>query len=329
MAITMRITGLFAVLLAAGVLFLVLGPQSVIPQVLAKFSLSNDEEAQRILDAPGVVERFRENQGDRKQNKQDATSPLVKQAETFADILDPPEPAAGQTRTTRDLTRRARPAIVKPPVATSAKFSLVGTSFSQSDPQRSFAFIRLADDSLQWARTGDTVGHLVVKEIRDRSIVYWDGHTDVEMSVNDIPETASLLETPDSAAVGTQAEPTPAPQASARSGDGRITGPPTARPWNSGPAPADPAIDPESREKMEALVNRIRASRSANSAVTEEERAAMMKKLMEEFKSSRVSPEETEDVEDLGRELNESHKAPPAQGRQNLSRKLRIPPPPR
>lgn len=325
MAITMRITGLFAVLLAAGLLFLILGPQSVIPQVLAKFTLGNDEEAQRIVDAPSVVEQFTKNQGDRNQNRSDATSPLVKQAETFAGILNPPEPAASESKAPTRTPPGRRPAIVKP-VATSTTFTLVGTSYSASDPQSSFAFIRLADSSSQWVRTGDEVGHLMVKEIRDRSILCRDGNTDVEMTVDSVPDTASLLETPSSVTVQTQAEPAPA-----RPEDGRITGPPVPRPWNPGPSapPAQSAMDPEARERLEALGNRIRASRGGNPAVTEEERLAMMKKMVDDFKASRVSPEETEDVEDLGRELNESNMAPPNQGRPSLPRKLRIPPPPK
>ena len=166
----------------------------------------------------------------------------------------------------------------------------------------------------------------MVKEIRNRSIIYWDGQTDVEMAVGEVPETASLLEASGSAPVQTEADPAPV-----RPEHGRITGPPVPRPWSPGQsaAPPKPAMDPESRERLEALGNRIRAASSGNSAMTQEERLALRKKMMDEFKASRVGPEETEDVEDLGRELNESHMAPPAQGRPNLPRKLRIPPPPK
>ena len=101
-----------------------------------------------------MVEQFTKNQGDRNQNRQDATSPLVKQAETLAGILNPSEPVASERKTpTRTQGGRRPPTVVKP-VAASAKFTLVGTSYSASDPQSSFAFVRLADDSSQWVRTG-------------------------------------------------------------------------------------------------------------------------------------------------------------------------------
>jgi len=325
---TLRITSVVAILIAGVVLVLVLGPQSLVPKLLAKFAMGSDEEVARILDAPSVKDRFIENQGNLNQSRE-ATPPLVKQAEIFAGIIDPPERGGAKPKPPGQggSTPGKR---VTPPVPSSAKFNLVGTAYAASDPDGSFAYIRLADDTCQWVRRGEEVGHLVVKEIRDRSIIYSeDGHSDAEMSVESVPETSSLLETPGTAAVPTEADEVPA-----QPGAGRITGPPTPRSPRSWKPPSrstarpNANINPEERDKMEELVNRIRESKAAGSATSPEERAAMMKKLMSEFKSSRISDEEAEDVEDRGRELNASQKMSPDQKRTNLRRKLSIPPSP-
>lgn len=325
---TLRITSVVAVLVASVLLVLVVGPKSLLPDVLARFAMGSDEEIGRILDAPGVVERFRENQGDRNQIRKEATPPLVKQAEVFAGIISPSKPVTPAAKAdTRGGVRRAP--VIKP-VPTSAKFNLVGTAYSASDPEASFAYIRLADDTYQWVRKGDEVGHLRVKEIKNCSIICWDGHSDVEMVAEPMPETANALEASGASAAQSDVHIAPAQPA-----DGRITGPPVPRPW----APSRPAAAPnpnlraEDRDRMEELVGRIRESASAGTAASPEDRAAMMKKLMAEFKSSRVGAEEAESVEDLGRELNESQQAPPSSTpggkRTDLRRKLTIPTAPR
>jgi len=327
---TLRITSVVAILIAGVLVLLVVGPKSVLPNLLAKFAMGSDEEAARILDAPSVVDRFIDSQGNRNQARQDATPPLVKQAEVFAGILTPAQPAARpSTRQPGTATRPTRP-VIKPGPST-AKFNLVGTAYAASDPDGSFAYIHLADDTYQWVRRGDEVGHLVVKEVRNRSIICSDGHGDQEISVEAAPETASLLETPGAAAVETETDETPVPTAS-----GRITGPAKPRQWTPSqrrPSPRSPAlrspipgsaganISPEERDKLEELAVRLRESGAGGSAA---DRAAMMKAISE-FKASRVSPEEAEEVEDLGRELNESQQSAPDQKRTNLRRKLDIP----
>ena len=317
---TLRITSVVAILVAGVVLVLVIGPKSLVPKLLAKFAMGSDEEVARILDAPGVVDQFVENQGSRNQDRQEATSPLVKQAEVFAGIINPPEPVGTSLRPKPPGRTPGRTTVT--PVPTSAKFNLVGTAYAASDPDGSFAYIRLADNTYQWVRRGEEVGHLVVKEIRDRSIIYSeDGHSDVEMSVEPAPETANLLEASGAATAPAKAEKVPV-----RPGSGRITGPPAARRWTPSRATPRPNtnINAEERDKLEELANRIKESKAAGAAGSPEERAAMMK-LMSDFKSSRVSDEEAEDVEDLGRELNESQKMPASPKRTNLRRKLNIP----
>jgi len=317
---TLRITSVVVVVIAGVLLVLVVGPRSLLPGLLAKFALGNDEEVARILASPSVVDLFQKDHGSRDQSREDATPPLVKQAELFAGIINPSEPAAAVPRPGSRPDRQSTPVVA--PALTSAKFTLEGTSYLASDPEASFAYIRLQDDTQQWVRKGDAIGHSEIKEIRNGSIIYWDGQNDVPMTVNGMYDTADLLETGHAAAVQPEADTVAVQPAS-----GRITGPPVARPWLPGRGASRPSlkIDGQEREKMEELVSRIRESNNDDPGESPEDRAARVRRLMSEFKSSRVSAEEAENVEDLGRELNESQKAPPNQKRTNLRRKLNIP----
>ncbi len=325
---TLRITSIVAVIAAVILLALVVGPRSFVPKLLMKYAVGGDEEVERILTAAGVVERFREDQGDQNQTQKDVTPPLVKQAETLAKILNPPKAAPPRPKTA-GAGRRSTP-IVKPGAA-SAKFNLVGTSYLASDPESSFAYIRLPDSTVQWVRKGDEIGHLVVKEIRNGSILCWDGHKDVEEVAEPMPATASLLEASSASAVGVQpkvALKAVAPKRGiANPASGRITGPPAPRTWSPGRNRAQPnsLMAPAERRAMEDLVTRLKASNEPGSTVSSEERAALMKRLMTDLRSARTGAEDTKKVEDLGRELNEAQKAEPNDNRSNLRRKLTIP----
>ena len=316
---TLRITSVVAVIVAGVVLALVVGPRSMVPKLLTKYAVGGDEEVDRILNAPRVVDIWTKNQGDKKQESRDVTPPLVKQAEVLAGILNPATPAPPGPKTTKS---GGPPRPVVKPAGPSAKFSLVGTSHSASDPDSSFAYIRLQDSTHQWVRKGDEVGHLVVKEIKHGSILYWDGHKDAEMAVEPMPETASLLEASSASSAPVEAAPAPAKPAA-----GRITSPRKPRAWNGGRISARPdaSMAPAEKKNMEELVTRLKASSEPNSAVSPEERAAMMKRLMSELRSPRGGPEDTKKVEDLGRNLNEAQKAAPTDKRSNLRRKLTMP----
>ena len=79
------------------------------------------------------------------------------------------------------------------------------------------------------------------------------------------------------------------------------------------------------RENMEKLVEQIR--RAKQGGASSAQKTAEIQKMIAEYKeyqSSRVSPEEAEELEDLGREMNESRKTPPRGSRVNLDRKLSV-----
>jgi hypothetical protein len=153
-----------------------------------------DEELTAVLSAASVVERFQERQGDLEQSRQEAISPLVREAEQYALILDPPKPVQERTnRIVRDTGRPRRPNST--PVVTTAKFELVGTSYSAAGQADCLAYIRMQDGkTYKWVEVGDVIGHMTIKQINRDSIVCWDGNRDVPLSIPERVNTANLLE---------------------------------------------------------------------------------------------------------------------------------------
>ncbi len=147
-------------------------------------------------DSPGAVQAFRESTGGLKPDGTERTSPLVKQAEAFASCLVPAQPAK---KVEAPLTGQATalPTLPIRPVAASAKFKLVGTSYYPNQPKRSMALISEPDlgaDSERWVKEGSQVEHFVIHEIRHGLIVYRDGDNLREMAVESGMSAPSLVQ---------------------------------------------------------------------------------------------------------------------------------------
>ncbi len=71
------------------------------------------------------------------------------------------------------------------------KFKLVATCRYDDRPEKSLALLNLTSKGKKWFRQGETVGHLVIHEIKDGSIVlYKDGQENSEISV---PKAVSMI----------------------------------------------------------------------------------------------------------------------------------------
>jgi len=308
---TLRITSVVAVIVAGLVLVLVVGPKDLAPKVLAGFALQTDDATLRILDEPGAVKKWRTRNGDTKAVEPD-TPILVQQAELLKDILVPKVTPAPTGRTRREIERPTRRPTPKP--TGSAKFDLVGTSYEPANPKGSFAYIYVkGDNTYQWVQVGDEIGHYTVKEVKPDAVICFDGREDVEIAVKATVGTSSIVEgdaktasTEVSPAVSTQNDPESNPFAGRQADSPRITGRAAPDPWRqSGPAtnPGAAALRERAEKNRRAreLVDRMRAP-----GAKLDDRAAHVKRLISEFKSSQVGPNEARKVEDLGRELNES-----------------------
>jgi hypothetical protein len=318
---TLHLTGVAVVLLAGVVLASVLVPTSVF-----HFGAKGNKQFGRIMDEPNAVDRWKSQHGSDNQSK-DTTPPLVKQAEVLARIINPPTPVgAVPTASTRVVTPTTT---IKPP-PTSAKFALVGTAYSPVRPTASFAYIRLADNTYQWVQQGEQVAHYVIKEIKGDSITCWDGNRNIEMPVEPIPDTANILTREDTPA----ASGAPATSAASQPAVGKTPNRPVARPIIPAPqvattrpvAPATPAhsatpqLTPQEEEVLSELVEKIQQAEADPVA-----REAAIRKMIEEYRSSRITAGETEKLGNLGEELNDRRDATKEAQRREQLRRLGIP----
>ncbi len=306
---TLRITGVAAVAFAGVVLASVLGPVSLI-----HLDNRNDRQMAKILDAPSAVERFQKQHAGSNQVSQDTKPPLVKQAEFFKDLIDPKLPVPAASTPASSAPVRSSPVIK--PLTTSPKFALIGTSCSPSHPNSSFAYIRFLDNTFQWVQCGSEVGHLLIKEVRESSVICWDGNRESEIAMEPVPERASLLEADNVASAPAASQPV----------EVNIVEPPAGQPALARAQAVVPGMSDDEQEALGDLVERLKGlqSHSGNgNPATHAEQVAAANKLISEFQSSRVSPQETRKLEGLGNEPNrESERAREEQKREYLRRKL-------
>jgi hypothetical protein len=291
---TLRLTGVAAVAFAGLVLASLLGPVSLI-----RLDGRNDQQMGKVLNAPGAVERFRELQGDKTTTNKDSKPPLVVQAELFKNIIDPKLPPAAPAAPTQSSAPRTAQA-VKPPVPTSAKFTLIGTSCSPSNPNSSIAYVRSMDNTCQWVRCGSEIGYLTIKEVREGSVICWDGRRESEIPIEVVPDRVAMLEGREAAPASTTT-PATAPQPVGV----KVLGVPASQPRlpvrSALPQPqsAAPKMNEDEHKAMSEIVDRLKQSSNTGGPATEAERRALAN-MISELKSSRVSPQETRKLEDMG-----------------------------
>lgn len=311
---TLRITGVAAVAFAGLVLASVLGPVSLI-----HLDNKSDQRVTKVLDSPGAVERFHDLHGDTTDTGKDTTPPLVRQAESFKDIIDPRivEPAS-----TTPVAVEARPArTVKPPVI-SAKFTLIGTSCSPSNPNASFAYVRDQENKCQWFGCGEVLGHLTIKEVREGSIICTDGRQDSEIMMEVVPDRVAMLEGGDLVA----SDPTPAaPQSVATrmssvapAGASRLP----KRPAFRQPPAAPPQMADSEHEALKDLATGLKRLQTIPGDANKADQDAAIDKLISEFKSSRVSPQETQKLENLGDGISDANGRPGDERNRELMKRL-------
>ena len=175
----LRITSVIVVIVAVVLL--------ILPAV---FGVRSDPQIEEFLKTPDSVEKFTVAKDQRPAKDESQTSPLVRQAASFARYLNPPPPrAAAQS----EAPAQPQAAPMGP---VSAKFNLIGTSFYATNPQMSLALIDEPGKGLNWVRQGNTVGHLTIEQIKDGSITVRDGARTSEMTVKVQESWRNLLKNP-------------------------------------------------------------------------------------------------------------------------------------
>jgi hypothetical protein len=282
---TLRITSAAAVVLAVVVLASVLGFLRPASLVHLNFGARDDKQIGKILDGASAVERFKAQTGDKASSSADTTPPLVKQADLFAEIINPPASVAAPKLPSQLPPKPV--AGVKPFAPVSGKFELLGTCYS-ADPKTSFAYIQLPDKTYRWVGVGSEIGHATIKEIRSGSIVYLDGIRDVEMNATSTPETSSLLETGKTPATPAASQLPPAVGGKTSISPASPASPVKPFVASSRTAALRPPlpstqISKEEQENLSRLGNKLKASAAADPN-------AAANKLISDYKSSSANP---------------------------------------
>lgn len=272
---TLRITTIVAAILAA-VFF-------ILP---VAFGVRNDEEFEKFLASAGVVKKFNK-ATTRTTADASETSPLLKQAEVFTRIINPPPPP-------KPVAVTPQPTIAPTPIITTPKFTLVGISFYQARPEMSFAFIDEPGKGLRWVRQGSSIGHLVLKEVKDGLVVVSDGQTTSEIKV---------LQTPQAGFVNISSPVSSTPPALTGTKTAAATLPAQATTVTLAPPPPPPVTDEET-----ALIEQFMKSLQANDAGAVDPQN--IDALFADLGSMRVGPDEAEKLKDLPKQLQDPNQDP-------------------
>ncbi len=136
-----------------------------------------------------IVEKFKKAKGTKDTSRDKDVSPLVKQAQRFALYLKPPPKTKPKTVKRR---KTATPKGVARPDAVKAKFKLIGTSYYAAHPELSLALIDEPGKGYRWVRQSGSVGHLVIQQVKNGSIIVKDGSKTSEL-IAERPAKRSLI----------------------------------------------------------------------------------------------------------------------------------------
>jgi hypothetical protein len=160
----------------------------------AVYGVRSDPKIEEFIKSPGVVDKFTAAKGQNPAPKNAETSPLIKQAAGYGQILNPPPPPPPKTPPVGTPQGPATPA---PPVV-AVKFDIVATSYYASHPEQSFVLIDEPGKGLHWVKQGSAVGHLTIDKVKDGAIVVRDGQRTSEMAVKVQEPYKKLLKNPSS-----------------------------------------------------------------------------------------------------------------------------------
>lgn len=337
---TLRITTIIAALLA--VVFF------AFPVV---YGYRGDEKIEKFLNSPGAIEKFNKAKG-AKVKSVNQISPLVKQAAAFGLYLNPPVRKAVQRK--RSVPRAPnKPAPIPVLPKASVKFKLVGTSYYASRPELSLAYIDEPGKGMYWVRQGTKVAHLVIEEVKDGAIVIQDRGKTVTLVASRTPRKSLIKgentskSTPVSSGASASitsniARPVIVSSKSAKTAavpPVGTSGRASRRPFPVGASGRavrrPPQVNKAEQDKVLAdFINELKAmqaeseSGKSGSVYNSAEEAASLKEAIADFEAMRITAEEAEGLDRLGKKLGNVEREP-GRARSSKVQRSRRPPPPR
>jgi hypothetical protein len=311
---TLRITTIIAAILAVGFLAF---------PVVYGYRYQGVEEIEQFLISPGAVERFKQAKGAKRVKGGDQVSPLVKQAMGFSLYLNPPRKLAAPKPPRQQVARQQVPDIPGPIGPVSVKFTLIGTSYYESRPELSLAYIDEPGKGMHWVRQGAKVAHLLIQEVQDGSVIVKDHDKTITLVAARTPKK-SLLKS-DETSKSTTALPgastsitsTVSEQASARTGmppalptgaaesavAARSAVMPTAPPRLTVPRASMGAPGMSAAEQDAVLADFIKELKAMNSSEYSAEEKAALQEAIVDFEAMRITAGEAQKIGRLGKEL--------------------------
>lgn len=283
----LRIISLIAAVLA-GVFF-------VFPVI---YGVDSDEQVKEFLKTPEVREKF-ENAADSRINRnKDLTSPLVKQARAFASYLNP-KPTAKRSPTA------SKRSTIKSALPVTPKFKLRGTSYCENDPNMSLALIDEPGKGRHWVRPSSKVGHLLIEQIKDGLIVVQSSEETFELAIE---ESTVKSVSPTPRRTSNQARFSPKLPVSSKK-PATISRPSTTVSLKQ--EPDENERDTRAKALIEKLRNLQKDTVSDKTAgVDDKDKAARIERLISQYQSTRISPEEAKKLGNLGKTLKDAESDP-------------------
>ncbi|MFC1636704.1 hypothetical protein ACFL5Z_17895 [Planctomycetota bacterium] len=283
----LRIISLIAAVMA-GVFF-------VFPVI---YGVDSDEQVKEFLKTPEVREKF-ENAADSRINRnKDLTSPLVKQARAFASYLNP-KPTAKRSPTA------SKRSTIKSALPVTPKFKLRGTSYCENDPNMSLALIDEPGKGRHWVGPSSKVGHLLIEQIKDGLIVVQSSEETFELAIE---ESTVKSVSPPPRRTSSQARFSPKLPVSSKK-PATISRPSTTVSLKQ--EPEENERDTRAKALIEKLRNLQKDTVSDKTAgVEDKDKAARIERLISQYQSTRISPEEAKKLGNLGKTLKDAESDP-------------------
>lgn len=255
----------------------------------------------------------------------------------FGRYLNPP-PRKTAPRPKTPVAHKQAPVIPEPPRAP-AKFTLIGTSFYASRPELSLAYINEPGKGFHWVRQGSKVAHLLIEQVKDGSIIVKDREQTVTLVAERTPKKSLIKgettskSTPSlpgaSASITSSVPGQSAASALGKAGAGvgskpatATAAPPRAVPHGTSRRP--PQIsDAEQNAVLADFINELKTTQASS---TEED--AALKEAIAGLEAMRITTEEANRLDRLGKELNQVQSDPNRAGSSKVQRS-RGPQPPR
>jgi len=305
---TLRITSVVAAILA--------GVFIVFPVI---YGVRKDESIDKFLNLPSAKEKFESAADSKTKKAENQESPLVKQAEAFALYLNPVKPPVKRVSKTGKTTS------IYDKVNVTPKFPVFATIYYPEKPELSQALIDEPGRGRHWVQQSSMVGHLLIEQIKDGLVVVKSSEETFELEIQKEPQPRPTGK-PSAASSLKRSPSSLVPKSSAFDRAAANVRRARSVPQRTSRSSVD-------EEKMDQLVDKLKdlqqnsASDKTDSGLDQEERSARIQELISKFKSTRVSAEESEKLDNMGEELKSIHKDPNSSGLKKDKSEGKVSPP--